>query len=178
MSAKHKSGRKPKLSEKDCWTLHQIFRKNRRTTALKITFKLNERPHNSTKTVHRELYKKCSKKELLSQTNFSKHLELVSWAVERSDFLWLIVVFLISNNWPSVCLERAERNVSFRLPSANCENDGVLWWPWTLFRGNTQGQWFFFMEELTKEIIYKIWVTKFTLWAKLCLQRKRYFSRS
>ena len=36
-------------------------------------------------------------------------------------FFWRIVVFLISDNWPSLCLEAAKRIISFRLPSANCE---------------------------------------------------------
>ena len=58
----HKSGRKPKLSERDC----RIIRKDRRTTILKITSELKEHPQNhlSTKTIHRDLHKKYSKKEL------------------------------------------------------------------------------------------------------------------
>ena len=47
-------------------TLHQIVSKDCRTTALKITYELNEHPQNQffTKTVRRELYKKYSKEEL------------------------------------------------------------------------------------------------------------------
>ena len=58
-SAKHKSGRKSKLYERDRRTLNQIFRKDRRTTALKITNELNDHLQNpvSTNTVRRELHK-------------------------------------------------------------------------------------------------------------------------
>ena len=58
-SAKHKSGRKSKLSERDRRTLNRIVRKDRRTTAVKITAELNEHLQNpvSTKTVRRELHK-------------------------------------------------------------------------------------------------------------------------
>ena len=44
-----------------------------------------------------------------------------SKAVERNDFLWRIVVFLISDNWASVHLVTAKKSGSFRLPSVNCE---------------------------------------------------------
>ena len=62
----HKSDQKLKLSERDRRTLHRIVRKDRRTTALKITSEVNEHPQNqfSTKTVRRELHKKYSKEEL------------------------------------------------------------------------------------------------------------------
>ena len=35
--------------------------------------------------------------------------ELLPWAVEKSDFPWRIVVFLIFENWPNVCFETAEK---------------------------------------------------------------------
>ena len=54
-SAKHKYGRKLKLSERDHWTLHLIARKDLKTTALKTAF---EHKPVSTKTIHHELYKK------------------------------------------------------------------------------------------------------------------------
>ena len=45
-SAKHKSGQKSNLSESHCRTFHQIVKKDRRTTALKITSELNEHLEN------------------------------------------------------------------------------------------------------------------------------------
>ena len=42
---------------------------------------------------------------------------------------------------------------------------------WDLFLEKQQGQLFPFMRELTAENIYKIKVTKFTLWLKHCFQR-------
>ncbi|XP_076049271.1 uncharacterized protein LOC143029942 [Oratosquilla oratoria] len=45
-SAKHRSGRKLKLSERDRRTLNQIVRKDRKTTASKITAELNEHLQN------------------------------------------------------------------------------------------------------------------------------------
>ena len=82
-STKHKSGRKSKLYEKNCWTLHRIIRKDRRTTMLKITSELNEHLQNPvyTKTVCQELHKGTFqgrlpiRNPLFSQTNVSKRLE-------------------------------------------------------------------------------------------------------
>jgi transposase len=58
-SAKKNSGRKPKLSERDCRTLTIIVSKNRRNAAAKVTAELNIH-HDDTvsiKTVQRELHK-------------------------------------------------------------------------------------------------------------------------
>ena len=124
-SAKHKSGWKLKLSERDCWTLYQI------------TSSLNERFLNLmfTKTVHREFYKGtfhgnvAIRKPFLSQINASKRLEWYmahwNWSLEewkRAIFSKQIVIFLISDNWPSLCLKR------------------ILWWSGVLFLSNQQGQ--------------------------------------
>ena len=46
VSAKHKSGRNPKLSGRNHRTLHRIIRKDRKTKALKITSELNEHSQN------------------------------------------------------------------------------------------------------------------------------------
>ncbi|XP_076062505.1 uncharacterized protein LOC143037830 [Oratosquilla oratoria] len=78
-SAKHRSGRKLKLSERDRRTLNRIVRKDRKTTASKITAELNEHLQNtvSQKTVRRELHKfgfhgrAAIRKPLLSKTNVS-----------------------------------------------------------------------------------------------------------
>ncbi|KAF2368727.1 Homeobox domain-like, partial [Trinorchestia longiramus] len=52
-SAKHRSDRKSKLSERDRRTLNRIVREDRKTTAPKLTAELNEHLQNpvSTKTV-------------------------------------------------------------------------------------------------------------------------------
>ena len=100
-SAKHRSGRKLKLSERDRRTLNGIVREDRKTTAPKITAELNEHLKNpvSTKTVRRELHKSgfygraAIRKPLLSKTNVSKHLEwcrnLQNWSLEQ----WKNVIF-------------------------------------------------------------------------------------
>ena len=51
--AKHRSGQKSKLSERDRRTLNRIVREDHKTTALRISVDLNEHLHNpvSTKTV-------------------------------------------------------------------------------------------------------------------------------
>ncbi|XP_073422111.1 uncharacterized protein [Dendrobates tinctorius] len=85
-AAKHRSGRKSKLTERGRQTLKRIVREDRKTTAPKITAELNEDLHNtvSTKTVCRELHKSgfhgraAIRKPLLSMTNVSKHLEWCS----------------------------------------------------------------------------------------------------
>ncbi|XP_076057808.1 uncharacterized protein LOC143035116 [Oratosquilla oratoria] len=93
-SAKHRSGRKLKLSESDRRTLNRIVRKDRKTTASKITAELNEHLQNpvSQKTVRRELRKfrfhgrAAIRKPLLSKTNVSKRLEWCrnhqNWSLE------------------------------------------------------------------------------------------------
>ena len=100
-SAKHKSGRQSKLSERDRRTLNRIVRNDRRSTAHKITTELNEHLQNpvSTKTVRRELHKGgfhgkvAIRKPLLSQTNVSKRLEWClahrNWSLEQ----WKSVIF-------------------------------------------------------------------------------------
>ena len=79
-SAKHRSDRKSKLSERDRGTLNRIVREGRKTMALKITADLNEHLQNpvSTKTVRRELnksgfYRRAAiRKPLFPKTNVLK----------------------------------------------------------------------------------------------------------
>ncbi|XP_073410924.1 cytosolic arginine sensor for mTORC1 subunit 1 isoform X1 [Dendrobates tinctorius] len=115
-AAKHRSGRKSKLTERDHRTLKRIVREDRKTRAPKITAELNEHLQNpvSTKTVRRELHKSgfhgraAIRKPLLSITNVSKHLEwcrnLQNWSLEqlKRGILRRIIGYPISDLWPSV----------------------------------------------------------------------------
>ena len=82
-TAKHKSGLKSKLSERDHQTLNQIVRKDRQNSASKITAELNKHLQYpvSTITFFWELHKSgfhgraAIRKPLLSKTNVSKPLE-------------------------------------------------------------------------------------------------------
>ena len=58
-SLKQNSGRKRKVSDRDCWILMWSFRKDHKNTALKTTPELNEHLENPiySKTVKRQLHK-------------------------------------------------------------------------------------------------------------------------
>ena len=121
VSAKHKSGRKPKLSERPR-TLHQIVRKDCRTTALKITSELNEHPQNHLSEEKLQFNSLCFHRQMFQSVWSGVRPIGIGFLISgREYFLWRIVVFLISDNWLSVRLETAEWSVSFKLPSANCE---------------------------------------------------------
>jgi hypothetical protein len=66
------SGRKPKLSERDCRTLRTIIYKNHRIAAAKMTAELNIHHEDpvSIKTVRRELHKS----NLYGRAAIAKHL--------------------------------------------------------------------------------------------------------
>ena len=99
--AKHRSGRKSKLPERDSRTLNQIVRKDRKNSASKITAELNKHLQNpvSTITVRLELHKPgfhgraAIRKPIFSKTNVSKGLEwcknLQNWSLEQ----WKNVIF-------------------------------------------------------------------------------------
>ena len=165
-SAKHKSGWKSKLSVRDRQTLHQIVRKDRRITMLKIISNLKECLQNQmfTKTVHREFHKgTLYERNAVWKPLFSQCLEWYMahwiWSLQqwKSDFLWRIILFLISNNWLSLCMETAKRSISSKLLSANRET-------WQGFCEN-QGCYLFEISRANDfpETIWKFWVTKFTL---------------
>jgi transposase len=83
-SAKRNSGRKPKLSERDCLTLKTIVSKNYRIAAAKLTAELNIHHEDpvSMKTVRRELHKSnihgtaAIAKDLITENNAKRRKKM------------------------------------------------------------------------------------------------------
>ena len=68
VSAKQKTGRKPKLSERDRWTLRQIVRKDCRTITLRITSELIE--HLRTICLQELSVESCTRKYSIEKLKF------------------------------------------------------------------------------------------------------------